>query len=44
MFKADKLKAEKHSGLTEEINMLLMVLKYHEAVENPTLMKSNKEF
>jgi len=44
MFKADPLKAEKQSGVTEEINVQLMVHKYEEATKRPYKMKANREF
>jgi hypothetical protein len=44
MFKADPQKAEKNSGVTEEINIQLMVHKYEEATKRPYKMKANREF
>ena len=44
MFKSDPLKAEKQSGVTEEINIQLMVYKYEEATKRPYKLKANREF
>lgn len=44
MFKVDHAKAEKTSGVTEEINIQLMVHKFEEATKRPYKIKANREF
>lgn len=44
MFKVDSVKAEKSSGVTEEINVNLMVHKFEEATKRPYKIKGNREF
>ena len=44
MFKADPLKAEKESGVTDIQNMQLMVRKYEEACAQHYKLKANREF
>lgn len=44
MFKADPMKAEKESGVTDIQNMHLMVRKYEEATAQRFKLKANREF
>ena len=44
LFQREPKSAEKQSGMSQEENMQMMVLKYEEALNEPYKIKANREF